>query len=129
MWITLTRDSLFKHNEKYFNHNHFKFFLSNLFSLFRLGISSTSEIRIKSSFLASFNPFVIKFTFVNQFSKEATTSLLNNLVTKKGFSQGMIFRVTIDTSETQRYSVTVWPNKQGSCHSKFQLLFFLHQKF
>ena len=56
---------------------------------------------------------VIKFTFVNQFSKEATTSLLNNLVTKKGFSQGMIFRVTIDTSETQRYSVTVWPNKQG----------------
>ena len=57
---------------------------------------------------------VIKFTFVNQFSKEATTSLLNNLVTKKGFSQGMIFRVTIDTSETQRYSVTVWPNKQGS---------------
>ena len=57
---------------------------------------------------------VIKFTFVNQFSKEATTSLLNNLVTIKGFSQGMIFRVTIDTSETQRYSVTVWPNKQGS---------------
>ena len=57
---------------------------------------------------------VIKFTFVNKFSKEATTSLLNNLVTKKGFSQGMIFRVTIDTSETQRYSVTVWPNKQGS---------------
>ena len=57
---------------------------------------------------------IIKFTFVNQFSKEATTSLLNNLVTKKGFSQGMIFRVTIDTSETQRYSVTVWPNKQGS---------------
>ena len=57
---------------------------------------------------------VIKFTFVNQFSKEATTSLLNNLVTKKGFSQGMIFRVTIDTSETQRYSVTVWPDKQGS---------------
>ena len=57
---------------------------------------------------------IVKFTFVNQFSKEATTSLLNNLIVEKGFSQGLKFRVTINTSETQRYSITVWENKTDS---------------
>ena len=48
---------------------------------------------------------------MNDFSKDAASSLLVELGKTKGFAAGMIFRLSVDVSDTQRYSMTIWPNK------------------
>jgi len=53
----------------------------------------------------------VKLTFMNDFSKEAASSLLVELGKTKGFAAGMLFRLSVDISDTQRYSMTVWPDK------------------
>ena len=54
---------------------------------------------------------IVKLTFMNDFSKEAASSLLVELGKKKGFAVGMLFRLSVDISDTQRYSMTIWPDK------------------
>ena len=48
---------------------------------------------------------------MNDFSKEAASSLLVKLGKTKGFAAGVLFRMSVDISATQRYSMTIWPNK------------------
>ena len=54
---------------------------------------------------------IVKLTFMNDFSKEAASSLLVELGKTKGFAAGMLFRMSVDISATQRYSMTIWPDK------------------
>ena len=54
---------------------------------------------------------IVKLTFLNDFSKEAASSLLVELGKTKGFAAGMLFRLSVDVSVTQRYSMTIWPDK------------------
>ena len=54
---------------------------------------------------------IVKLTFMNDFSKEAASSLLVELGKTKGFAAGMLFRLSVDISDTQRYSMTIWPDK------------------
>ena len=54
---------------------------------------------------------IVKLTFMNDFSKEAASSLLVELGKTKGFAAGMLFRMSADISTTQRYSMTIWPDK------------------
>ena len=54
---------------------------------------------------------IVKLTFMNDFSKEAASSLLVELGKTKGFAAGMLFRMSVDISTTQRYSMTIWPDK------------------
>ena len=53
----------------------------------------------------------VKLTFMNDFSKEAASSLLVELGKTKGFAAGMLFRLSVDISATQRYSMTIWPDQ------------------
>ena len=55
---------------------------------------------------------IIKLSFMNDFSKEAASNFLGELGKTKGFAEGMLLRMSVDISDTQRYSVTVWPNKK-----------------
>ena len=55
---------------------------------------------------------IVKLTFMNDFSKEAASSLLGQLGKIKGFAEGMLLRMSLDISDTQRFSVTIWPNKK-----------------
>ena len=48
---------------------------------------------------------------MNEFSKKAASSLLVELGKTKGFAAGMLFRLSVDISVTQRYSMTIWPDK------------------
>ena len=54
---------------------------------------------------------IVKLTFMNEFSKKAASSLLVELGKTKGFAAGMLFRLSVDISVTQRYSMTIWPDK------------------
>ena len=54
---------------------------------------------------------IVKLTFMNDFSKEAASTLLVELGKTKGFAAGMLFRLSVDLSTTQRYSMTIWPDK------------------
>ena len=54
---------------------------------------------------------IVKLTFMNDFSKEAASSLLVELGKTKGFAAGMLFRMSVDISTTQRYSMTIWYDK------------------
>ena len=54
---------------------------------------------------------IVKLTFMNDFSKQAASSLLVELGKTKGFAAGLLFRLSVDISATQRYSMTIWPNK------------------
>ena len=54
---------------------------------------------------------IVKLTFMNDFSKEAASNLLVELGKTKGFAAGMLFRLSVELSNTQRYSMTVWPDK------------------
>ena len=54
---------------------------------------------------------IVKLTFMNDFSKQAASSLLVELGKTKGFAAGMFFRLSVDISATQRYSMTIWPDK------------------
>ena len=56
---------------------------------------------------------IVKLTFMNEFSKEAASSLLVQLGKTKGFATGMLFRLSVDISLTQRYSMTIWPDKSS----------------
>ena len=60
---------------------------------------------------------IIKLTFMNDFSKEAASSLLVELGKTKGFAAGMLFRLSVDISTTQRYSMTIWPHKTSEENS------------
>ena len=48
---------------------------------------------------------------MNEFSKQAASSLLVELGKTKGFAAGLLFRLSVDISATQRYSMTIWPDK------------------
>ncbi len=48
---------------------------------------------------------------MNDFSKQAASSLLVELGKTKGFAAGLLFRLSVDISATQRYSMTIWPDK------------------
>ena len=54
---------------------------------------------------------IVKLTFMNDFSKQAASSLLVELGKSKGFAAGLLFRLSVDISATQRYSMTIWPDK------------------
>ena len=54
---------------------------------------------------------IVKLTFMNDFSKQAASSLLVELGKTKGFAAGLLFRMSVDISATQRYSMTIWPDK------------------
>ena len=54
---------------------------------------------------------IVKLTFMNDFSKQAASSLLVELGKTKGFEAGLLFRLSVDISATQRYSMTIWPDK------------------
>ena len=56
---------------------------------------------------------IVKLTFMNDFSKDAASSLLTELGKTKGFAEGMLLRLSIDISDTQRYSLTIWPDKNS----------------
>ena len=60
---------------------------------------------------------IIKLTFMNDFSKEAASSLLVELGKTKGFAAGMLFRLSVDISATKRYSMTIWPHKTSEENS------------
>ena len=60
---------------------------------------------------------IVKLTFMNDFSKEAASSLLVELGKTKGFAAGMLFRLSADISDTQRYSMTIWPDKTSEENS------------
>ena len=53
----------------------------------------------------------VKLTFINDLSKEAASRLFVELGKTKGFAVGMLFRLSVDISDTQRYSMTIWPDK------------------
>ena len=56
---------------------------------------------------------IVKLTFMNDFSKQAASSLLVELGKTKGFAAGLLFRLSVDISATQRYSMTIWPDKNS----------------
>ena len=56
---------------------------------------------------------IVKLTFMNDFSKQAASSLLVELGKTKGFAAGLLFRMSVDISATQRYSMTIWPDKNS----------------
>ena len=60
---------------------------------------------------------IVKLTFMNDFSKEAASSLLVELGKTKGFAAGMLFRLSVSISATQRYSMTIWPHKTSEENS------------
>ena len=49
---------------------------------------------------------------MNDFSKEAASNLLVQIGKTKGFAEGMLLRMSVDVSDTQIYSMTVWPSKK-----------------
>ena len=55
---------------------------------------------------------IVKLSFMNDFSKEAASNLLVQIGKTKGFAEGMLLRMSVDVSDTQRYSMTVWPCKK-----------------
>ena len=55
---------------------------------------------------------IVKLSFMNDFSKEAASNLLVQIGKTKGFAEGMLLRMSVDISDTQRYSMTIWPNKK-----------------
>ena len=55
---------------------------------------------------------IVKLSFMNDFSKEAASNLLVQIGKTKGFAEGMLLRMSVDVSDTQRYSMTVWPSKK-----------------
>ena len=60
---------------------------------------------------------IVKLTFMNDFSKQAASSLLVELGKTKGFAAGLLFRLSVDISATQRYSMTIWPHKNSEENS------------
>ena len=56
---------------------------------------------------------IVKLSFMNDFSKEAASNLLVQIGKTQGFAEGMLLRMSVDVSDTQRYSVTIWPNKKN----------------
>ena len=55
---------------------------------------------------------IVKLSFMNDFSKEAASNLLVQIGKTKVFAEEMLLRMSVDVSNTQRYSVTIWPNKK-----------------
>mgnify|MGYP001451430577 FL=1 len=55
---------------------------------------------------------IVKLTFMNDFSKEAASHLVVQIGKTQGFAEGMLLRMSVDVSDTQRYTVTIWPNKK-----------------
>ena len=60
---------------------------------------------------------IVKLTFMNDFSKQAASSLLVELGKTKGFAAGLLFRLSVDISATQRYSMTIWPDRTSEENS------------
>lgn len=56
---------------------------------------------------------IIKLSFMNDFSKDATSSLLVELGKTRGFAEGMPLKMSIDISLTKRISISIWPNKKA----------------
>ena len=48
---------------------------------------------------------IVKLSFMNDFSKEAASNLLAQIGKTQGFAEGMLLRMSVDVSDTQRYSV------------------------
>ena len=45
---------------------------------------------------------IVKLSFMNDFSKEAASNLLVQIGKTKGFAEGMLLRMSVDVSDTQR---------------------------
>ena len=56
---------------------------------------------------------IVKLSFMNDFSKEAASNLLVQIGKTQRFAEGMLLKMSVDVSNTQRYSVTIWPNKKN----------------
>ena len=48
---------------------------------------------------------IVKLSFMNDFSKEAASNLLVQIGKTQGFAEGMLLRMSVDVSNTQRLSL------------------------
>ena len=53
---------------------------------------------------------IVKLSFMNDFSKEAASNLLVQIGKTKGFAEGMLLRMSVDVSDTQRNTITDRPS-------------------
>ena len=57
---------------------------------------------------------VFKQTFINEFSKRSMQDFLKNFTAKVGNSIGLIMRLNLDLSNTQRMAINVYKDKKST---------------
>ena len=57
---------------------------------------------------------VFKQTFMNEFSKKSMQDFLKNFTSKVGYSSGLVMRLNVDLSNTQRMAINVYKDKKSA---------------
>ena len=53
-------------------------------------------------------------TFMNEFSKKSMQDFLKNFTSKVGYSSGLVMRLNVDLSNTQRMAINVYKDKKSA---------------
>ena len=61
--------------------------------------------------MSNFYCRVFKQTFMNEFSKKSMQDFLKNFTSKVGYSRGLMMRLNVDLSITQRMAINIYENK------------------
>ena len=57
---------------------------------------------------------VFKQTFMNEFSKKSMQDFLKNFTSKVGYTSGLVMRLNVDLSNTQRMAINVYKDKKAA---------------
>ena len=57
---------------------------------------------------------VIRQTFMNQFSKISMQDFLKNITAQVGYSRGLVIRLNVDLSDTQRMAINIYKDKKSA---------------
>jgi hypothetical protein len=51
---------------------------------------------------------------LNEFSKKSMQDFLKNITSKVGYSRGLVMRLNVDISETQRMAINIYKDKKSA---------------
>ena len=57
---------------------------------------------------------VIRQNFINQFSKTSMQDFLKNITAQVGYSRGLVIRLNVDLSDTQRMAINIYKDKKSA---------------
>ncbi|MDA9171506.1 hypothetical protein N9O69_05445 [Alphaproteobacteria bacterium] len=64
--------------------------------------------------MSNFYCRVIRQHFLNEFSKKSMQDFLKNITSKVGYSRGLVMRLNVDISETQRMAINIYKDKKSA---------------